>query len=64
MLDGESQSLGCASDEQLSRFGDKARQLGLDVHIETSASDAKNPRSGGGYCPQIRRFIRPILSTL
>ncbi len=41
VLDGESQSLGCASDEQLSHFGDKARQLGLDVHIETSASDAK-----------------------
>lgn len=41
VLDGESQSLGCASDEQLQRFGDKARQLGLDVHIETSASDAK-----------------------
>lgn len=41
VLDGESQSLGCASDEQLGRFADKARQLGLDVHIETSASDAK-----------------------
>ncbi len=41
VLDGESQSLGCASDDQLGHFGDKARQLGLDVHIETSASDAK-----------------------
>ncbi|AHG18544.2 hypothetical protein Z042_02020 [Chania multitudinisentens RB-25] len=39
--DGESQSLGCASDEQLGHFADRARQLGLDIHIETSASDAK-----------------------
>lgn len=37
VVDGESQSLRHASDE---RFAAKARRLGLDVHIETSASDA------------------------
>ena len=41
VLDGESQSLSCANDERLRKFGDKARNLGLDIHIETSASDAK-----------------------
>lgn len=41
VLDGESQSLSCANDERLQQFGEKARRLGLDIHIETSASDAK-----------------------
>lgn len=41
VLDGESQSLSCANDERLQHFGEKARRLGLDIHIETSASDAK-----------------------
>ena len=41
VLDGESQSLSCANDEKLQQFGEKARRLGLDIHIETSASDAK-----------------------
>lgn len=41
VLDGESQSLRHASDAQLDRFAQKARQLGLDVHIETSASDSQ-----------------------
>lgn len=41
VLDGESQSLSCANDERLEQFGEKARRLGLDIHIETSASDAK-----------------------
>ncbi|TNV22228.1 TIM barrel protein [Buttiauxella sp. B2] len=41
VVDGESQSLRHASDERLERFAAKARQLGLDVHIETSASDAR-----------------------
>jgi sugar phosphate isomerase/epimerase len=41
VLDGESQSLRHASDAQLERFAQKSRQLGLDVHIETSASDAQ-----------------------
>lgn len=41
VVDGESQSLRHASGERLERFAAKARQLGLDVHIETSASDAR-----------------------
>ncbi|MEG0234291.1 MAG: TIM barrel protein [Hafnia sp.] len=41
VLDGESHSLSCANDERLQHFGEKARRLGLDIHIETSASDAK-----------------------
>lgn len=41
VLDGESQSLSCANDERLQQFGEKAGRLGLDIHIETSASDAK-----------------------
>lgn len=40
VVDGESQSLRHASDERLELFAAKARQLGLDIHIETSASDA------------------------
>ncbi|MGB7799874.1 sugar phosphate isomerase/epimerase family protein [Buttiauxella sp.] len=40
VVDGESQSLRHASEERLARFAAKARQSGLDVHIETSASDA------------------------
>lgn len=41
VLDGESQSLSCADDARLQKFGEKAHSLGLDVHIETSASDAE-----------------------
>ena len=41
VLDGESQSLSCADDVRLQKFGEKARSLGLDIHIETSASDAE-----------------------
>ncbi|MFB0711401.1 sugar phosphate isomerase/epimerase family protein [Buttiauxella noackiae] len=40
VVDGESQSLRHANDERLARFAAKAHQLELDVHIETSASDA------------------------
>ncbi len=29
-------------DKELSAFGDKARRLNLDIHIETSASDKKS----------------------
>lgn len=41
VLDGERYSLENMSDNELSDFGDKARRLSLDVHIETSASDNK-----------------------
>jgi len=41
VVDGESQSLRHASTERLENFAEKSRQLGLDVHIETSASDAR-----------------------
>lgn len=41
VLDGERYSLENMNDSELSAFGDKARQLNLDVHIETSASDKK-----------------------
>lgn len=41
VVDGDSQSLRHASDERFERFAAKARRLGLDVHIETSASDAR-----------------------
>ncbi|MGL4194955.1 MAG: hypothetical protein ACRCR0_06590, partial [Edwardsiella piscicida] len=40
VLDGESRSLAHASAERLTRFGAAARRLGLDIHIETSASDS------------------------
>ena len=39
VLDGERFSLGNMDDKELSAFGDKARRLNLDIHIETSASD-------------------------
>lgn len=38
VLDGERFSLGNMDDKELSAFGDKARRLNLDIHIETSAS--------------------------
>lgn len=41
VLDGERYSLENMNDSELSAFGNKARQLNLDVHIETSASDKK-----------------------
>ncbi|CAH6662114.1 sugar phosphate isomerase/epimerase family protein [Pseudocitrobacter vendiensis] len=41
VLDGERFSLENMSDSELAAFGEKARQLTLDVHIETSASDKK-----------------------
>ncbi|QLO44747.1 TIM barrel protein [Citrobacter freundii] len=41
VLDGERYSLENMNDEALSAFGDKARQLQLDLHIETSSSDKK-----------------------
>ena len=39
VLDGERFSLGNMDDKYLSAYGDKARLLNLDIHIETSASD-------------------------
>lgn len=39
VLDGERYSLENMQDTELAAFGDKARRLALDVHIETSASD-------------------------
>lgn len=39
ILDGESQSLGNMTDDALAGFGEKAKKLNLDIHIETSASD-------------------------
>lgn len=39
VLDGERFSLGNMDDKELSAFGDKARRLNLDIHIETSVSD-------------------------
>ncbi len=42
VLDGERFSLGNMDDKELSAFGDKARRLNLDIHIETSASDKKS----------------------
>ncbi|EPA9112937.1 MAG: TIM barrel protein [Serratia liquefaciens] len=41
VLDGESQSLCHADDARLRRFGEQARRYGLDIHIETSASDSQ-----------------------
>ncbi|AFJ47030.1 sugar phosphate isomerase/epimerase family protein [Shimwellia blattae] len=40
VLDGETRSLACADPSRLANFGQQARQAGLDIHIETSASDA------------------------
>lgn len=40
VLDGERFSLENMSDSELAAFAEKARGLGLDVHIETSSSDA------------------------
>ncbi|MGL5700815.1 MAG: sugar phosphate isomerase/epimerase family protein [Kluyvera sp.] len=42
VLDGERFSLENMNNDELSAFGDKARRLNLDVHIETSASDRKS----------------------
>ncbi|WP_434586966.1 sugar phosphate isomerase/epimerase family protein [Klebsiella sp. R390] len=39
VLDGETRSLGNMNDIELAEFAEKAKQLQLDVHIETSASD-------------------------
>ncbi|MDQ4214406.1 sugar phosphate isomerase/epimerase family protein [Microbacterium sp. ASV81] len=39
LLDGEERSLGAMSDDELRRFGDRARALGLDVHLEISTTD-------------------------
>lgn len=39
VLDGERYSLEKMNDSELAAFGDKARRLQLDIHIETSASD-------------------------
>jgi sugar phosphate isomerase/epimerase len=41
VLDGESQALCHADDDRLRRFGEQAQHYGLEVHIETSASDAQ-----------------------
>src|SRR6185437_16806336 len=41
VLDGESQALCHADDVRLRRFGEQARRYGLDIHIETSASDSQ-----------------------
>lgn len=42
VLDGERYSLENMNNNELSAFGDKARKLQLDIHIETSASDKKS----------------------
>lgn len=42
VLDGERFALENMNDSELSAFGEKARKLKLDVHIETSASDKKS----------------------
>ncbi|WP_413596093.1 sugar phosphate isomerase/epimerase family protein [Citrobacter youngae] len=42
VLDGEGYSLENMNNNELSAFGDKARKLQLDIHIETSASDKKS----------------------
>lgn len=39
MLDGEEHALGKAAPEQLQYFGNHARHLGLELHIETSSSE-------------------------
>lgn len=41
VLDGETRSLGQSDDRSLALFGQKAAQLGLDIHIETSSSEPK-----------------------
>jgi sugar phosphate isomerase/epimerase len=38
LLDGEERSLGRMSEERLRRFADRARQLGLDIHLEISTT--------------------------
>ncbi|AEG96397.1 TPA: TIM barrel protein [Klebsiella aerogenes] len=39
VLDGERYSLSCMDNMQLAAFGEQAKALRLDIHIETSASD-------------------------
>ena len=46
VLDGERYSLSNMNDAQLAGFADKAKALQLDIHIETSASDATDHQSG------------------
>ncbi|CAI0708240.1 sugar phosphate isomerase/epimerase family protein [Serratia quinivorans] len=41
VLDGESQALCHADDARLRKFGEQAQRYGLDIHIETSASDSE-----------------------
>ena len=41
VLDGESQALCHADDARLRKFGEQAQRYGLDIHIETSASDSQ-----------------------
>ncbi|WP_413514981.1 sugar phosphate isomerase/epimerase family protein [Serratia proteamaculans] len=41
VLDGESQALCHADDARLRNFGEQAQRYGLDIHIETSASDSQ-----------------------
>lgn len=38
--DGEDQSLNAMSPDQLAAFGARARELGLEVHVETSSTEA------------------------
>ena len=75
VLDGERFSLGNMDDKELSAFGDKARRLNLDIHIETSASDKasideavaialKTGASSVRFYPRYEGNLRDVLSII